>query len=109
MTPYVASWRRQPTAWVSCILWCLISLIPTGVEQCRAADYDLVLVKDIDHRELLCRDLFKQKSIRTKPIVLRGHSQAVFSVAITSDGKTLASASGDNTVKLWDVAAGREL
>ena len=32
----------------------------------------------------------------------------IWSVAFTSDGKTLASGSDDKTVKLWDVATGQE-
>jgi WD40 repeat protein len=40
---------------------------------------------------------------------LKGHKAGVFSVAITADGKMLASGSGDGTVKLWDVSAGMEL
>ncbi|KAL8403218.1 hypothetical protein RB594_008469 [Gaeumannomyces avenae] len=37
---------------------------------------------------------------------LEGHSSSVRSVAFAHDGKTVASASRDNTVKLWDTATG---
>src|SRR5258705_2632345 len=39
---------------------------------------------------------------------LQGHTQAVVSVAYSPDGKTLASASYDGTLKLWDVTTGKE-
>ena len=32
----------------------------------------------------------------------------VYSVAFSPDGKTLASVSGDKTVKLWAIATGKE-
>jgi WD40 repeat protein len=40
-----------------------------------------------------------QKEVTT----LQGHSEYVYSVVFSPDGKYLASGSDDNTVKLWSV------
>ena len=41
--------------------------------------------------------------------ILTGHNGNVVSVAFSRDGKTLASGSADDTVRLWDVATGRQI
>jgi WD40 repeat protein len=41
--------------------------------------------------------------------VRTGHNGTVCSIAFSPDGKTLASGSVDTTVKLWDVASGKEV
>jgi WD40 repeat protein len=40
---------------------------------------------------------------------LRGHTDAVRSIAWSLDGRRLVSASNDGTVKVWDVNTGEEL
>jgi WD40 repeat protein/energy-coupling factor transporter ATP-binding protein EcfA2 len=40
---------------------------------------------------------------------LKGHDGSVYSVSFSSDGKTLATGSGDNTIKLWNVETGQEI
>jgi WD40 repeat protein len=40
---------------------------------------------------------------------LEGHQDSVLSVSFSPDGKTLATGSNDNTIKLWNIDSGKEI
>ncbi len=48
-------------------------------------------------------------TIESKPLLLRGHRDSIYALALSADGKLLASGSYDQTILLWDVASGKQL
>jgi WD40 repeat protein len=41
--------------------------------------------------------------------VLKGHSQHVYDIALSKEGKLLVSSSGDRTIRFWDTSSGKAL
>ena len=50
-----------------------------------------------------------QTATRAELVLQTGHAMGVDAMAFSPDGKWLASGSVDNTVRLWEVATGREV
>lgn len=62
----------------------------------------------------LCLALSSAAGIRAQPpanvvAVLKGHTDTVEAVAVSADGKFIATGGLDSAVKLWDAATGKEL
>lgn len=60
-----------------------------------------------DRRNFVWRQLWRANHGETA--TLRGHNGTVSAVAISPNGKTLATVGGDAQVKLWDLATEREM
>ncbi len=50
-----------------------------------------------------------EKRYKPELVIQTGHTSLINSVAITKDGKTLATGGGDDTLRLWDVETGRQI
>jgi WD40 repeat protein len=53
--------------------------------------------------------LASSSAVAQTPQVLVGHTNVVSAIAFTNDGRQVISASWDETLRVWDVAAGRHL
>jgi WD40 repeat protein len=60
-------------------------------------------------RTFLAMDANRCKASGQEICTLYGHSSWVWCIAFSPDGATLASASGDKSIKLWNLATGQEI
>jgi WD40 repeat protein len=90
--PEPAAEGKDRVIWLSAGIQCLAPI--AGQEQiiCGCTDGSLVHV-DIGAGRVLAR--------------IAGHSHAVATVAVTSDGKTVVSGSRDQTIVVWDIESGK--
>jgi WD40 repeat protein len=63
---------------------------------------------ELDLRGFEWRHLWRRCQGDTR-LTLAGHTEGLYSVAFAPDGSTLATASNDRTIRLWDLATGREI
>lgn len=47
--------------------------------------------------------MFRVRPVTRASATLEGHADAILSVTFSPDGKQLATGSGDNTVRIWDI------
>jgi len=70
------------------------------------AYYSLLVEPDSEHARLRAVAAMARSPARA---VLRGHKEAVVSVAFSNDGRQLITASKDGTARLWDATLGAQM
>ena len=87
-------------------------LAAQAINQIENQDLSLGLLLSLeayDHADTMDARSSLLRLIQTQPELryfINGHTDTVWSVAISPDGKMIASASEDNTIGLWDMATG---
>lgn len=83
-----------------------IRLLPVDPSQSVRLLSDALREKHSPGAETLLREALSESLLRR---TLRGHSDWVTSAAFTHDGRSIATASEDRTIRIWDGATGRAM
>jgi WD40 repeat protein len=97
--------RLCGTAAIVCVTLALAGPARSQDNPPMATSPDQRLVATGDGNAITVTDVQTQKQL----IRMQGHRDKVTALAISPDGKLLASGSQDKTVGLWDLATGRQL
>ncbi len=82
-----------------------LTIVQIGLAH-RTAGSDLEARKSFERAMAIAEGITGTRAVGK---LLRGHADSVYAVDWSNDGRLVASASGDGTVKLWDPIARREL
>jgi len=92
--------QEAPPRWAGGIIRCL------AAEEWTPAEADVRDFKELATYAKACHDLDTSLLFQFRRS-LEGHTDEVRALAFLPDGRTLASGSGDRTVRIWDAKAGK--
>src|SRR5262245_26541829 len=82
------------------------ALVTAGGEPGLFGEARIIRLSGVDSRGKLDASSNEQQ---TPPNTFRGHKDAMYCARLSPDGKLLATGSYDSSIRLWDVARGKEL
>jgi WD40 repeat protein len=113
----ILTWRRRKLVWrrvwrvvrwtlgVGAAVFCILLLVGAAVLQ-EQKKTKAALGSAKDALGIVGR---LDKAIPYFQAVMRGHRGPIFKVALSPDGKRLATASSDTTARVWDIETGKEI